>query len=123
MPIRVGNRLLKLADLATIHRGYEDPPGSLVRSRGLMRCCWGRDAERPERAGFGLRLSGFSGQRTGEPAAGDGLDVLTDQTEAIQARLTCSSSSSGRSGGGGRRQRAAIGPCMPGLIVGIAACR
>lgn len=34
VPLRVGGQLLRLGDLATIERGYEDPPGYLVRAFG-----------------------------------------------------------------------------------------
>lgn len=34
LPIRIGERILRLDEIATIHRGYEDPPGYLVRAGG-----------------------------------------------------------------------------------------
>ena len=32
VPIRIGNRVIKLSDIATIRRGYEDPPRYLIRA-------------------------------------------------------------------------------------------
>jgi multidrug efflux pump subunit AcrB len=34
VPIRIGERLLRLSDLATIRRGYEEPPGYVIRAQG-----------------------------------------------------------------------------------------
>ncbi|WP_275629457.1 efflux RND transporter permease subunit [Pseudomonas sp. 273] len=34
VPLSVGGRLVRLADIASIRRGYEDPPSYLVRSKG-----------------------------------------------------------------------------------------
>jgi multidrug efflux pump subunit AcrB len=40
LPIRAGNTVLRLGDIATIRRGYEEPPSYLVRAWGRMRCSW-----------------------------------------------------------------------------------
>ncbi len=88
VPIRVGNRLLKLADLATIHRGYEDPPGSLVRSRGQDALLLGVVMQKGQNGlDFGLRLSGFLASERASLPLGMALDVLTDQTEAIRGAV------------------------------------
>ena len=34
LPLRVGSRLIRLSDIASVRRGHEDPPSYLVRSRG-----------------------------------------------------------------------------------------
>ena len=84
VPIRIGNRLLKLSDLATIRQGYEDPPSYLVRSRGKDALLLGVVMQKGQNGlAFGQRLSDFIGAERQALPLGMSLDVLTDQTEAI----------------------------------------
>lgn len=39
-PIVAQGRTLKLSDVATVERGYEDPSTFLVRNNGNRHCCW-----------------------------------------------------------------------------------
>ena len=60
VPIRVGGRLMKLADIATIRRGYEEPPSYLVRSRGQDAILLGLVMHKGENGlELGERLSDF----------------------------------------------------------------
>ncbi len=84
VPVRIGNRVLKLADLATIRRGYEDPPSYLVRSRGQDAVLLGVVMNQGENGlALGERLGAFlEAERQGLPL-GMSLTVLTNQAEAI----------------------------------------
>jgi len=88
VPIRVGNRVLKLSDIATIRRGYEDPPGYLVRSRGQDAVLVGVVMAKGENGlKLGERLAAFvDTERTGMPL-GMSLDVLTNQADAIKGAV------------------------------------
>ncbi|HPB75369.1 MAG TPA: efflux RND transporter permease subunit, partial [Chromatiaceae bacterium] len=84
VPVRIGNRVLRLGDLATIRRGYEDPPSYLVRSRGEDALLLGV-VMNPGGNGLelGKRLAAFlDAERQGLPL-GMSLTVLTNQEEAI----------------------------------------
>jgi multidrug efflux pump subunit AcrB len=60
VPIRVGQRLIRLGDIATITQGYEDPPSYLVRSRGQDALLLGVVMQKGEDGlAFGERLAAF----------------------------------------------------------------
>ena len=84
VPIRIGDRLLKLSDIATIRRGYEDPPSYLVRARGQDAILLGVVINKGENGlDVGKRLARFvEAERTDLPL-GLSLTVLTNQTDAI----------------------------------------
>ena len=84
VPVRIGNRVLRLGDLATIRRGYEDPPSYLVRSRGEDALLLGVVMSPGENGlDLGERLEAFlDAERQGLPL-GMSLTVLTNQAEAI----------------------------------------
>jgi multidrug efflux pump subunit AcrB len=85
VPIRVGDRLLRLSDLATIRRGYEDPPSYLVRSRGQDAVLLGVVMNKGENGlEFGRRLADFVAREQGRLPLGMTLSVLTNQTDAIK---------------------------------------
>lgn len=84
VPIRVGNHLLKLSDIASIRRGYEDPPGYLVRSRGedavLLGIVMQSGANGLE---LGEHLARFVERERQALPLGMRLEVLTNQANAI----------------------------------------
>lgn len=88
MPIRIGNRLLRLSDIATIRRGYEDPPSYLVRSRGQDAVLLGVVIKQGENGlAVGQRLAGFVASERSQLPLGMALEVLTDQTQAIASAV------------------------------------
>lgn len=85
VPIRVGDRLLRLSDLATIRRGYEDPPSYLVRAHGRDAVLLGVVMNKGENGlTFGQRLANFVAQEQARLPLGMDLSVLTNQTDAIE---------------------------------------
>ncbi len=84
VPIRIGERLLRLSDIATIRRGYEDPPSYLVRSRGEDAVLLGVVIKIGENGlEVGKRLTRFVEDERAKLPLGISLAVLTDQAEAI----------------------------------------
>ena len=84
VPIRIGERLLRLSDIATIRRGYEDPPSYLVRSRGEDAVLLGVVIKAGENGlEVGKRLTRFVEDERARLPLGISLAVLTDQAEAI----------------------------------------
>ena len=88
VPVRIGNRVLKLSDLATIRRGYEDPPSYLVRSRGQDAVLLGVVMNQGENGlDLGERLAAFLAEETAALPLGMSLAVLTNQVEAIRGAV------------------------------------
>jgi len=88
VPIRVGERLLQLSDLATIRRGYEDPPSYLVRARGQDTILLGVVMQKGENGlAFGERLDAFISNEQNRLPLGMNLSPLTNQTDAITAAV------------------------------------
>ncbi|CAH1746604.1 Multidrug transporter [Thauera humireducens] len=88
VPIRIsdpaGDRVLHLGDIATIERGYEDPPGYLVRSRGEDAVLLGMVMAKGENGlELGKRLGAFIEAERARLPLGISLEVLTNQAEAI----------------------------------------
>ncbi|WP_287369601.1 efflux RND transporter permease subunit, partial [Thauera sp.] len=84
VPIRVADRVLRLGDIATIQRGYEDPPGYLVRSRGEDAVLLGMVMAKGENGlELGKRLAAFIESERERLPLGISLEVLTNQAEAI----------------------------------------
>ncbi|MHB1401934.1 MAG: efflux RND transporter permease subunit [Thiobacillus sp.] len=84
VPIRIGERLLRLSDIATVRRGYEDPPSYLVRSRGEDAVLLGVVIKAGENGlEVGKRLTRFVEDERAKLPLGISLAVLTDQAEAI----------------------------------------
>ncbi|WP_417578960.1 efflux RND transporter permease subunit [Nitrincola sp.] len=84
LPIRVGDHLLKLSDLADIRKGYEDPPSYLVRADGEDAILLGVVMQDGENGlGFGERLTDFIEAEQAELPLGMSMHMLTNQTEAI----------------------------------------
>lgn len=88
VPIRLGDRLLRLSDLAAIHRGYEDPPSYLVRARGRAAVLLGVVMKKGDNGlAFGERLGAFVAREQERLPLGMSLSVLTNQTDAITAAV------------------------------------
>lgn len=84
VPIRAGDRLLRLGDIATVRHGYEDPPSFMIRADGEDALVLGV-VMAPGTNGLELgdRLTDFvERERAGLPL-GMELEVLTNQAEAI----------------------------------------
>jgi multidrug efflux pump subunit AcrB len=85
LPLRVGTRLLRLADIATIRRGYEDPPSVLVRSRGEPAVLLGVVMNKGENGlRLGERLEAFVENERMRLPLGIELTTLTHQADAIR---------------------------------------
>ncbi len=88
VPIRVGGRLVRLSDLATISRGYEDPPKYLVRAHGQDAVLLGIVMKKGENGlAFGDRLRAFITEEEQRIPLGVTLSLLTNQTDAISAAV------------------------------------
>ena len=84
IPLRVGERLIKLSDVASVHRGYEEPPKYMIRNRGEDAIIVGVVVNKGENGqDIGKRLSDFVKQEQVKLPLGLSLTVLTDQAEAI----------------------------------------
>ncbi|WP_295449179.1 efflux RND transporter permease subunit [uncultured Thiodictyon sp.] len=88
VPIRIGNRVLKLSDIASVRRGYEDPPSYLARARGQDAVLLGVVMNKGENGlKLGERLAAFLNAETAALPLGMSLTVLTNQTEAIRGAV------------------------------------
>lgn len=84
LPLRVGNRLMRLSDIASVRRGHEDPPAYLVRSRGQDALLLGVVMGKGENGlAFGQRLGEFVAAEQARLPLGMELTALTNQTDAI----------------------------------------
>ncbi len=84
VPIRVGERLLRLDDIATVRQGYEDPPSFLIRSQGQDALVLGIVmASGTNGLELGERLAAFIDSERAQLPLGMSLDVLNDQSDAI----------------------------------------
>ena len=88
LPIRVGDKLLRLGEIATIRRGFEDPPSVLVRSRGESAVLLGVVMAKGENGlALGERLDAFAEAERARLPLGIELATLTNQAEAIRAAV------------------------------------
>lgn len=84
VPIRIGERLIRLGDIAEVSRGYEDPPSYRVRAFGEEALLLGVVMEDGVNGlAFGERLDAFWAQERERLPLGMSLDVMTDQADAI----------------------------------------
>lgn len=84
LPVRAGDRLLRLGDIAEVRRGYEDPPGYLVRAGGEDAVLLGVVMSRGENGlELGERLTVFTAQETARLPLGLTLQQITNQGDAI----------------------------------------
>jgi multidrug efflux pump subunit AcrB len=88
LPIRVGGKLLRLGEIATVRRGFEDPPSALVRSRGEQAVLLGVVMAKGENGlALGQRLDAFVDAESARLPLGVKLTTLTHQAEAIRAAV------------------------------------
>jgi multidrug efflux pump subunit AcrB len=84
VPLRIGERVIRLADIATVRRGYEEPPSYLVRSRGQDAVLIGVVMENGANGlELGERLESFIEEERTRLPLGMSLNVLTNQADAI----------------------------------------
>ncbi|MDM7463580.1 efflux RND transporter permease subunit [Tepidimonas taiwanensis] len=85
VPIRAGNKVLRLGDIATIRRGYEEPPSYLVRARGQDAVLIGIVMNKGENGlALGQRLEAYLQAEKTELPLGMALTQLTNQADAIR---------------------------------------
>ncbi len=88
VPLRIGDRLLRLSDIATVRRGYETPPAYLVRARGEDAILLGVVMRRGENGlHLGERLDAFFASERARLPLGITLTPLTNQAEAISGAV------------------------------------
>ncbi|MBK1694089.1 MFS transporter [Chromatium weissei] len=84
VPLRIGEQLVVLGDLAEIKRGYEDPPSYIVRSGGQDAVLLGVVMRLGENGlNLGTRLTAFIKQLESDLPLGFELVQLTNQADAI----------------------------------------
>lgn len=84
VPLRVGGRLLRLGEVATVARGYEDPPEFLIRSGGEDAVLLGVVMRNGENGlDLGARLAEFQRRLQGDLPLGIQVVQLTNQAEVI----------------------------------------
>src|SRR5690606_25568174 len=88
VPLNIDNRVLKLSDIATIRRGYEDPPSYLVRSRGQEAALLGVVmASGMNGLELGQRLDTFIQAERQALPLGMSLEVLTNQAKFVASAV------------------------------------
>lgn len=88
VPLRIGDRLLRLSDIATVRRGYETPPTYLVRARGEDAILLGVVMRQGENGlHLGERLDAFFASERAHLPLGITLTPLTNQAEAISGAV------------------------------------
>ncbi|MGM0526754.1 MAG: efflux RND transporter permease subunit [Pseudomonadota bacterium] len=84
LPIIIENRQFKLQDIATVERGYRDPPQQIIRAFGEQALIVGVVMQQGENGQeFGGRLAEFVQAEKENLPAGTQLQVLTNQADAI----------------------------------------
>ena len=84
VPIPVGERIIRLGDVAEIEQGYEDPPSYMIRAQGEDAVLLGVVmAEGENGLEFGERLRDFVAEEREHLPLGFEMTVLADQAEAI----------------------------------------
>ncbi|MGC9456490.1 MAG: efflux RND transporter permease subunit [Halothiobacillaceae bacterium] len=85
LPIEIDGRLLRLSDIATVERGYRDPPEYLVRNRGEPVVMLGVVMKPGENGlALGERLEAFERTMPERSPIGLSLERVTDQERAIR---------------------------------------
>lgn len=88
VPIRIGERLIRLGDIAEVTRGYQDPPSYLVRARGEDALLIGVVMREGENGlEFGDRLKTFWHAERQRLPLGMSLQVMTNQLDAISGAV------------------------------------
>ena len=84
VPLRIGDQLITVSDLAEVRLGYEDPLSYIVRSNGEDAILLGVVMRAGENGlEFGERLREFVSTEQGRLPLGMSIQTLTDQAEAI----------------------------------------
>lgn len=85
LPIRAGDKVLRLSDIATIRRGLEEPPSYLVRARGQDAVLVGVVMNSGENGlALGRRLDAWLQAERAALPLGMELTQLTNQADAIR---------------------------------------
>ena len=88
VPIRAGDHLIRLGDIAVITQGYEEPPSYFARVNGEDAILVGVVMNKGENGlVFGERLDAFLSKTRAELPLGMELDQITNQTDAIKAAV------------------------------------
>ncbi|MFU8878314.1 MAG: efflux RND transporter permease subunit, partial [Wenzhouxiangellaceae bacterium] len=88
VPIRAGDSILRLGDLARVREGYEDPPSFLIRSDGDDALVLGVVmADGTNGLALGDRLAAFLEAERNRLPLGVELKILTNQADAIAAAV------------------------------------
>ncbi len=84
VPLRVGERLFQLGEIAEVQRGYEDPPGYIIRAGGEDAVLLGVVMQAGQNGlDLGARLAEFITQLETDLPLGFHLTPLTNQADAI----------------------------------------
>jgi len=84
LPLRISGRLIRLADIAQVSRGYEDPPTYMIRAASHDAILLGLVIEKGANGlEVGKRVATFLEQERKGLPAGMNLTQLTNQAEAI----------------------------------------
>jgi multidrug efflux pump subunit AcrB len=88
VPVRIGEKILNLSDLATIHRGYEEPATFKIRAEGEAALLIGVVMKTGENGlDLGRRLDAFLDKEHTRLPLGMALTQLTNQAEAISSAV------------------------------------
>jgi multidrug efflux pump subunit AcrB len=88
VPLRVGNRIIRLGDVATVEQGYEDPPSYLIRANNQDALILGVVMRKGENGlTVGDRIKDFLDKERAQLPLGMSLTQLTNQAEAISGAV------------------------------------
>ncbi|MFN9584259.1 MAG: efflux RND transporter permease subunit [Pseudomonadaceae bacterium] len=88
VPLEVDGRLFRLADVATLRHGHEDPPSYLVRARGQETLLLGVVmANGGNGLALGRELAGFVASEREALPLGMTLEILTNQAEVVASAV------------------------------------
>lgn len=88
LPLMINQRQLVLEDIATIERGFQDPPQQLIRAHGEGALVLGVVMQKGENGqAFGQRLADFVAQQRRNLPSDIQFDVLTNQADAIDSAV------------------------------------
>ncbi|MCD8517068.1 MAG: efflux RND transporter permease subunit [Burkholderiaceae bacterium] len=89
VPLRINDRLIRLGDIATIERGYQDPPSYMIRAGGQDTIVLGVVMRAGENGLLlGERLAAFLQEQRAQLPLGMELTQLTNQADAISGAVS-----------------------------------